>query len=95
MMSTLYDEIIYTSINRIAAETIIINDSNDDDNSQCSEWNIVTMVMILVSGILFILLVSLLIYLYLYTDVIRRNRKYVAVDGSGGEPLVTNDMFIN
>ena len=117
MISALYDEIIYTSINRVAAD-MIDNNNNDDDNgshnnddnsnSECSELNTLSMILIFVSSILLSILISMLIYLYINTDVLRY-RKYNVVGGNttgttssssiisigtgnNREPLITDDM---
>lgn len=108
MISALYDEVIYKSINRVAADTI--NDHNDDDddgnlknddnNSECSELNTISLVLIFVSSILLSILISMFIYLYVYTDVLRY-RKYNAVGGNTSsssnnrEPLIADDMVDN
>ena len=107
MISALYDEVIYKSINRVAADTINDDNNDDDDddhnlkndNSECSELNTISVVLIFVSSILLSILISMFIYLYVYTDVLRY-RKYNAVGGntsssSNREPLITDDMVDN
>jgi len=101
MISSLYDNIIYTSINRIAADMIVNNNddnNNNDNNKECSDLNTLSVVLIFVIITLLSFLVSLLIYLYIYTDVLR-NWKYKAVgnnnnndSNSNREPLITDDI---
>jgi hypothetical protein len=99
MISALYDEVIYKSINRVAADTI--NDHNlKNDNSECSELNTISVVLIFVSSILLSILINMFFYLYVYTDVLRY-RKYNAVGGNTNsssnnrEPLISYDMVDN